>query len=109
MVGTPPLAASTGASSGCCTRVHDKAGRIAWMRAALLEGCNESTKWAIQHVHLIISSSSYPCRVVKNIWSTYWGEGGYIRIDMDHDCGTSVVPEYVDLDVHKTELMSQGN
>ena len=44
--------------------------------------------------------------ILKNIWSTYWGEGGYMRIDMNtNDCGVSAVPELVVLDVAKTDKL----
>lgn len=42
--------------------------------------------------------------VLKNLWSTWWGEGGYVRIDMEkNDCGVSALPEYVLLDKDATD------
>jgi cathepsin L len=44
--------------------------------------------------------------ILKNIWSTWWGEGGYMRIDMDqNDCGVSALPEYVLLDTPHTDAL----
>ena len=44
--------------------------------------------------------------IIKNIWSTFWGEGGYMRIDMDrNDCGVSAAAEYVSLDVPRTDAL----
>ena len=44
--------------------------------------------------------------LVKNIWSTHWGEGGYMRVDMDrNDCGVSGQGEFVDLDVAATDAL----
>jgi hypothetical protein len=38
--------------------------------------------------------------LVKNIWSEYWGEGGYIRIARKgNDCGIATEPLYLDLQV----------
>jgi C1A family cysteine protease len=38
--------------------------------------------------------------LVKNTWSTLWGEGGYIRIARDpDDCGIASQPLYVDLEI----------
>lgn len=37
--------------------------------------------------------------LVKNMWSNYWGEDGYIRIARHpNDCGISTEPVYVELD-----------
>jgi len=44
--------------------------------------------------------------ILKNIWSTYWGELGYMRMAMDvNDCGITAVPEYVELDKHATDKL----
>ena len=44
--------------------------------------------------------------LMKNIWSSYWGEGGYMRVDMDqNDCGLSAAPEFVRLDVGATNKL----
>jgi cathepsin L len=41
--------------------------------------------------------------ILKNMWSTFWGEGGYMRMDMRrNDCGVSALPEYVILDAPLT-------
>lgn len=42
--------------------------------------------------------------ILKNLWSTWWGERGYVRVDMDrNDCGVSALPEYVVLDKGATD------
>jgi cathepsin L len=42
-----------------------------------------------------------PYWLVKNTWSSWWGEEGYIRITRPswrrNDCGISTQPIYVDL------------
>eukprot|EP01025_Chloroclados_australasicus_P000264 TRINITY_DN10128_c0_g1_i1.p1 TRINITY_DN10128_c0_g1~~TRINITY_DN10128_c0_g1_i1.p1 ORF type:complete len:214 (+),score=9.89 TRINITY_DN10128_c0_g1_i1:32-643(+) len=44
--------------------------------------------------------------ILKNIWSTFWGEQGYMRIDMDNnDCGVTALPQYTELDVEKTDKL----
>jgi C1A family cysteine protease len=44
--------------------------------------------------------------IIKNIWSTFWGEGGYMRIDMDrNDCGVSAQAFFVELDVPTTDVL----
>ncbi|KAI3428334.1 hypothetical protein D9Q98_006714 [Chlorella vulgaris] len=36
--------------------------------------------------------------LVKNIWSPFWGEGGYMRVSRSpNDCGVSAEPVYIDL------------
>lgn len=36
--------------------------------------------------------------LVKNTWSSYWGDQGYIKIARSpHDCGIATQPMYVDL------------
>jgi cathepsin L len=38
--------------------------------------------------------------IVKNTWSTYWGENGYIRISRKApDCGIATQPIYVDFEL----------
>ena len=39
--------------------------------------------------------------IVKNTWSPYWGDKGYIHIarDPDHDCGIATQAIYTDLRV----------
>ncbi|KAK9819683.1 hypothetical protein WJX72_001073 [[Myrmecia] bisecta] len=38
--------------------------------------------------------------LVKNTWSPFWGEEGYIRIARQpHDCGIATQPTYVELDI----------
>lgn len=48
--------------------------------------------------------------ILKNIWSTYWGEEGYLRMSMDvNDCGVTALPQYIELDVKATDkLIDQG-
>jgi cathepsin L len=53
--------------------------------------------------HAVIASgygidqeSGTPVWLVKNIWSTYWGEEGYIRIAREpNDCGIATEPIYI--------------
>jgi len=33
--------------------------------------------------------------IVKNNWSNYWGDEGYIKIARSHDCGVATTPTYV--------------
>jgi cathepsin L len=43
--------------------------------------------------------------ILKNLWSKWWGEGGYVRVDMeDNDCGVTALPEYVLLDKETTDV-----
>lgn len=40
--------------------------------------------------------------LVKNIWSPYWGEDGYLRMTRKgNDCGVASEPVYVDLTVDR--------
>lgn len=44
--------------------------------------------------------------LLKNMWSTWWGERGYMRMDMDrNDCGVTALPEYVELDAAATNRL----
>lgn len=44
--------------------------------------------------------------LLKNMWSTWWGELGYMRMDMDrNDCGVTAVPQYVELDTNITDTV----
>ena len=44
--------------------------------------------------------------ILKNIWSTYWGELGYMRMAMDeNDCGITALPQYVELDKAATDRL----
>jgi len=47
--------------------------------------------------YAIDEESGTPVWLVKNIWSRYWGEQGYIRIAREpNDCGIATEPMYVD-------------
>lgn len=38
--------------------------------------------------------------IVKNVWSPYWGEKGYIRIARNpQDCGIATQPIYMDIEL----------
>lgn len=48
--------------------------------------------------------------ILKNIWSTYWGEDGYMRMDMDeNDCGVTAMAQYVELDAAATDRLNAEN
>ena len=48
----------------------------------------------------IDEESGTPVWLVKNIWSKYWGEEGYIRIAREpNDCGIATQPMYIATDV----------
>jgi hypothetical protein len=45
-------------------------------------------------------SHAQPCGswIVKNSWSSYWGEAGYVRVmysDTQNTCGVATTPAYV--------------
>lgn len=58
-------------------------------------GCSSSDN-AVNHAVTIIGydrTGSAPYWIVRNSWGADWGEGGYLRMQMDHNtCGISDYP-----------------
>lgn len=56
------------------------------------KGCRSDSTNYINHAVVLVgyddSTSSW---LVKNQWSKYWGESGYIRLSYNNDCGLSSI------------------
>ncbi|CAI6376268.1 unnamed protein product [Macrosiphum euphorbiae] len=61
------------------------------------ECCNSPSE--LNHAVLLVGYGTldgHPYWLVKNSWSTHWGDGGYILISrMDNNCGVLTSPTYV--------------
>jgi hypothetical protein len=44
-----------------------------------------------------LSCAGKPFWLVKNEWSKYWGNNGFIKIDMQHDCAITAQAFFVEL------------
>lgn len=52
----------------------------------------------LDHAVLVVGYGSLygkPYWLVKNSWSNYWGNDGYVLISQDNDCGVTLDPTYV--------------
>ncbi|KAL4432911.1 hypothetical protein ABPG74_014425 [Tetrahymena malaccensis] len=55
-------------------------------RSGIYNGCNQ-TKIQLNHAVLAVGYDSQGNWIVKNSWSTGWGEQGYIRLAPNNTCG----------------------
>lgn len=73
--------------------------------------CTNKPAEALDHAVMISGYGRDPATgqrywVLKNMWSSWWGELGYMRMDMDrNDCGVTALPEYVELDLPATDAL----
>ncbi|EAR99863.1 papain family cysteine protease (macronuclear) [Tetrahymena thermophila SB210] len=55
-------------------------------RSGVYNGCDQN-KIKLNHAVLAVGYDSVGNWIVKNSWSTYWGEQGYIRLAPNNTCG----------------------
>ena len=63
---------------------------------------NDDPNFSIDHLIVLIGFTENGDWIVKNSWSTGWGDGGFAIIDKDNNCGLTTYQEILDVQFSST-------
>jgi len=57
-------------------------------KSGIFSGCPSTSSYFINHAVILVGyNDTDRYWVIKNSWDTTWGEGGYMRVSYNNDCG----------------------
>lgn len=74
--------------------MHASDSSLSSYSSGVYSGCTSNS---VNHAVLLVGFTADGHWIIKNSWGEDWGEGGYVTIDKNNDCGITTYVDVVDI------------